>query len=205
MESNYSNNILDNKIKLHEKLAGDLAEAFSWNREKVLKLIESISENIYAVLKNKYISLYYDSEWDKRYIIVDNMLSDVIKKIIENRDILKYDEETEKIDDNDLKIIIQGIPEDDTVRPDPESAEEYLRAHKLNKPRPGELAGRKLGELAGTESGELAGTKSGELAGRTLGKLVRVYGRKGGKLSKNNKKKSKRKHQNNKKSHKKRR
>ena len=40
-----------------------------------------------------------------------------------------------------MKIIIQGIPEDATVRPDHESAEEYLRAHKLNKPRPGELAG----------------------------------------------------------------
>ena len=200
MESNYSNNILDNKRKLREKLAGDLAEAFSWDPEKVSKLLTSISQNIYAVLNNNnnnYNSLYSKSDWDKRYIIVDNMLSDVIKKIIENRDILKYDEETEKFDDNDLKIIIQGIPEDSNVRPDPESAEEYLRAHKLNKPRPG--------ELAGTESGELAGTESGELAGRTLGKLVRVYGRKGGKLSKNNKKKSKRKHQHNKKSHKKRR
>ena len=181
MESNYSNNILDNKRKLREKLDEVLAKAFIWDSEKVSNLLTSISENIYAVLKNKYISLYYNSEWGKRYIIVDNMLSDVIKKIIENRDILKYDEETEKFDDNDLKIIIQGIPEDSNVRPDPESAEEYLRAHKLNKPRPGELAGR------------------------TLGKLVRVYGRKGGKLSKNNKKKSKRKHQNNKKSHKKRR
>lgn len=196
MESNYSNNILDNKRNLREKLSGDLAEVFIWDPEKVSKLLESISKNIYAVLK-KYNSLYSNSEWDKRYIIVDNMLSDVIKKIIENRDILKYDEETEKFDDNDLKIIIQGIPEDDTVRPDPKIVEEYLITHKLNKPRPGELAGRKLGELAGTESGELAG--------RTLGKLVRVYGRKGGKLSKNNKKKSKRKHQNNKKSHKKRR
>lgn len=198
MESNYSNNILDNKRKLRKKLDGDLAKAFIWGQEKVSKLLESISKNIYAVLNNNnYNSLYFNSEWDKRYIIVDNMLSDVIKKIIENRDILKYDEETEKFDDNDLKIIIQGIPEDDTVRPDPEIVEEYLITHKLNKPRPGELAGRKLGELAGTESGELAG--------RTLGKLVRVYGRKGGKLSKNNKKKSKRKHQNNKKSHKKRR
>ena len=197
MESNYSNNILDNKRKLRKKLDGDLAEAFIWDPEKVSKLLESISKNIYAVLKNKYNSLYSNSEWDKRYIIVDNMLSDVIKKIIENRDILKYDEETEKFDDNYLKNIIESIPEDDTVRLDPKIVEEYLITHKLNKPRPG--------ELAGTESGELAGTESGELAGRTLGKLVRVYGRKGGKLSKNNKKKSKRKHQNNKKSHKKRR
>ena len=189
MESNYSNNILDNKRKLRKKLDGDLAEAFIWDPEKVSKLLESISKNIYAVLKNKYNSLYSNSEWDKRYIIVDNMLSDVIKKIIENRDILKYDEETEKFDDNYLKNIIESIPEDDTVRLDPKIVEEYLITHKLNKPRPGELAG----------------TESGELAGRTLGKLVRVYGRKGGKLSKNNKKKSKRKHQNNKKSHKKRR
>jgi hypothetical protein len=137
--------ILANQRKLREKLAGDLAEAFSWDPEKVSKLLTSISQNIYDVLKNNYNSLYSTSDWDKCYIIVDNMLSDVIKKIIDNPLILKYNPSTEKFDDKDLKTIIAGIDEDATERPDPESAEDYLKAHKLNKPGPGELAGNYKG------------------------------------------------------------
>jgi hypothetical protein len=145
-EVNY-NQILANQRKLREKLAEDLANAFIWDSEKVSKLLKSISQNIYAVLNNNnnYNSLYYDSEWDKRYIIVDNMRSDVIKKIIEDKTSLNYDEETKPFDDNYLKNIMQGITEDATVRTDPESAEEYLRAKKLNKARPGELAGNYKG------------------------------------------------------------
>ncbi len=69
------------------------------------------------------------------------MMSDVLEQIIKTPSILKYSPTTEKFDDADMRNIIQGITEDANERKDPESAEDYLRAHKLNKAKPGELAG----------------------------------------------------------------
>ena len=68
-------------------------------------------------------------------------MSDILEKIIKDPSILPYNVETEKFDNQKFINIINKIPEDATVRQDPESAEDYLRAHKLNKARPRELAG----------------------------------------------------------------
>jgi hypothetical protein len=110
------------------------ANLFKYLRERIIDILQSNRESMYMK-----INTIIDKK--SKHVIVDNMMSDVLEKIIEDQSILKYNSSTEKFNDEDLKIIIQGIPEDATVRPDHESAEEYLRAHKLNKPRPGELAG----------------------------------------------------------------
>ena len=127
--------------ELYEYLIGEK----NWNPNYTTNLFIYLHESITSILHWNNNSLYRKSETNEKHIIVDNMLSDVLEKIIDNPLILKYNPSTEKFNDEDLKTIIQGIPEDNTVRPDPESAEEYLRAHKLNKPGPGELAGNYKG------------------------------------------------------------
>ena len=66
------------------------------------------------------------------------MMSDVLEKIIEDRSILGYDESTEKFNDDDLKVIIQGIAE----RQDPDkkggkrsknNKKKSKRKHRHNK------------------------------------------------------------------------
>jgi len=114
------------------------ANLFKYLRERIIDILQSNRESMYMKI---------DTIIDKKskHVIVDNMMSDVLEKIIENPSILEYNPSTEKFNDEDLKTIMQGITEDATVRTDPESAEDYLKAHKLNKPKLWELAGNYKG------------------------------------------------------------
>ena len=61
------------------------------------------------------------------------MMSDVLEKIIADKSILKYDEETERFNNDNFRNIIAGIDEDATVRPDIESVESPKTERKGGK------------------------------------------------------------------------
>ena len=137
IKSNMSSTVRE----LYEYLIGEK----NWNPNYTTNLFNYLRESIHSILHWNNNSLYRESETNEKHIIMDNMISDVLEKIIADPRILEYNSTTEKFNDEDLKTIMQGIHEDAAVRPDPESAEEYLRAKKLNKARPGELAGNYKG------------------------------------------------------------
>jgi hypothetical protein len=197
--------------KMYEYLLSEVG----WDPNYTIDLFKYLRENIIGILHFKRNSLYRTSETKKKHIILDNMMADVLEKMIDDISILRYDKSTGKFNYIDLQNIIQGIAQDDTVRQDPESAEEErvrldnerriaaeeerVRLDNERRIAAEEERVRLDNEKKAAEdylrAHKLNKAKRGELAGDY----------KGGKRSKNNKKKSKRKHRHNKKSHKKRR
>jgi len=120
--------------KIYEYLLGEL----EWDEKYTTTLFKYLRDNIHTILFNNKTSLYYTSDTDTRHIILDNMMSDILEKLIEDRSILGYDKATEKFDDAGLKVIIQGIAE----RKDPDrkggkrsknNKKKSKRKHRHNK------------------------------------------------------------------------
>ena len=87
----------------------------NWDYDYTVNLFSYLRKSIIDILQANPNSMYrkIDATRDNKskHVIVDNMISDVLERIIEDRNILRYDEEAEKFNDNDLKQIMEGIAE----------------------------------------------------------------------------------------------
>jgi hypothetical protein len=130
-------NIQSMLTPIHRKIYEHLIGTLRWDSTYTVNLFKYLRERIIDNLQSNRESMYMkiNTNLDKKskHVIVDNMMSDVLEKIIEDRSILNYDEKTGKFDDDNLKSIIAGIAEDATDRPDIESEESLKTERKGGK------------------------------------------------------------------------
>jgi len=97
----------------------------NWDYDYTVNLFSYLRKSIIDILQANPNSMYRNIDVSRdnksKHVIVDNMISDVLERIIEDRNILRYDEEAENFNDDDLKLIMEGIDEKNTEQVEPSS------------------------------------------------------------------------------------